>query len=582
MASIFRLSPANPLQFFHQNDIFGNLSAATANMGALNPNYNNYEFDTDLFARNIKPFLMQRGYASPWQVNDVVKVQWVGKDYSSLGLGEDYIVYLLDKNGYTVKTLSIGTDIKYTDLAGGTESVYLATCLLWDVEEGIYFVQCYKRGSGPDPDYWLISEPIEVKENWEGTSLVKYKNSYNAYGLYFDMTTVTVCFQRRFFGCLQEFTPQSNFEVYEDDPRDLQMLGGDAYRSWTFSISNKKGVPDYEKDKLERIFLHDEVTVDGRSVTRESGSKVEASVINGMALHNVSIKLREKNSTANLDIPNLGGNIDVAVYPSSKVFWVDNLVFQGLYDLPVQKFFTSKARFLGYMNNGWLEAYTHHLTEDTMFMAVDGRGKIVLKANNQDDFDDWSGTVIDTILPYWIKMDTHLYGVNTTSITTITVPSGTRHYAVSLSDNTVLESLTAITTDTDVTRVSPNDETYYIFMDYAHILNISGDSVTIGLDGEIPPTTVTLEIESNILRDFGADFFNLANGTFNNLDLLANNLSNTSVNKILLQSYEALKAKRISATTTIDISGGTNSAPSNDVFVYISQIVNSGGTVAHN
>jgi len=63
---------------------------------------------------------------------------------------------------------------------------------------------------------------------------------------------------------------------------------------------------------------------------------------------------------------------------------------------------------------------------------------------------------------------------------------------------------------------------------------------------------------------------------------LANNLSNTSVNKILLQSYEALKAKRISATTTIDISGGTNSAPSNDVFVYISQIVNSGGTVAHN
>lgn len=585
MASIFRLSPANPLQFFNQVEVFGNVSASTASLNVLNPNYNNFEFDTHFFRSNIKPWLMQKGYASPWQINDVAKVQWVGKDYSSLGLGEDYICYLLDKDGNTVKTLSVGTDIKYTDLAGGTESVYLASCLLWDVEEGVYFLQLFKRGSFSEPDYWLISEPLEVREQWSNTSLVRYKNSRNDYGLYYDMTTVTVCFQRRFFGYLTEFTPQSQFEVYENDPRDLTMLGGDAYRGWTFTVSAKYGVPDWEKDKLERIFLHDDVTVDGRSVTRESGAKVEVAQINGTALSNVSIKLREKDSEANLDVPNLGGVIEVYNEPQSKNFYVHRLMFQGTTPINIKKFFTSKARFLAYINNYLLSTYTHWETKDTMFMGIDARGKIVLRTSDQTIFDDYSGTVIDKILQSWVKLHTHpLVGIYDTIITSLTIPSGTHYYCVFKDDNTELEAYTTVTGNTNVTRTSPSDETYYVFFDYATVVGFSGDNILQELNGELPPQTTTLECELNVLNIIDGDWFNLGTGGINAINLFGNLLNTTSVNKILLAAYEGMVSGKIaqSGSRYIDLTGGTNSAPSADAKIYVSKLVAAGWTVIHN
>jgi hypothetical protein len=578
MASIFRLSPANPLQFFNQIDIFGNVNSPTANLNAPNPNYNNLEFDQDFFRRNLKPWLMQKSYAAPYQVNDVVKVQWIGKLYSGLSLGEDYIVYLLDKDGNTVKTLSVGTEIKTDDLAGGTETVYMASCLLWDVEEGVYFVQCYKRGVGSDPDYWLISEPIEVREEWKNSSLVKYKNSVNDYGLIYDMSSVVVCFQRRFFGYLSEFTPQSSFEVYENDPRDLTMLGGDAYRGWKFAVH---GICDWEKDKLERIFLHDDVSIDGRTVTRESGSKLEIQPIVAMGVSNVTLSLREKDSLANLDVIDYG-NIDVIDYPASKIFWVHNLMFQGTTPLTIQKFFTSKARFLAFLNNYWLSIYTHSQTQDEIYFAVDGRNKLVMRPQNSTVFGDFENTTIDRILPYWVKITTTISPANDTLITSINSTTG-KYYAVAKEDNTIITNQTSLTSPTTtITRVSPTNETYYIFFNYATLVGFGGDTILTALDGELSPECLTLECELNYLTDLGTNFFNLGNGNFNFLNFYGNRLTTHSVNIILSKLYESVKNKKIASTGTIDLSYTNNSAPSTDARIYVSQLTALGWTVAVN
>jgi len=153
----------------------------------------------------------------------------------------------------------------------------------------VYYVVIQAGGATP-----VISEGIQFATTWPVSLLFQYSNSSNK------QSTVWSTGYRGAFraeGWIDEFSAESKFTTYEDQPADITLLNAIPYRKFRLNISAPKGVPDWVWDKVKRIMLLDTVTIDGHAYTLEEGAKAEVKKTDSWPKRYWSIEIREaKNS----------------------------------------------------------------------------------------------------------------------------------------------------------------------------------------------------------------------------------------------------------------------------------------------
>lgn len=144
------------------------------------------------------------------------------------------------------------------------------------------------------------SNTIQVKENHEDTVLLKYRNSYNKFGIIFDTDVV---FYTRVEGSVRNYEPKSNDEIYNDQIMNATKLYSVPYNIFTFFAGGSLGIPDYMIDLVNRIFSCNMIKIDDYwfekiegaewSVERVDDYPFAAISINIMpAINNISEQIR--------------------------------------------------------------------------------------------------------------------------------------------------------------------------------------------------------------------------------------------------------------------------------------------------
>jgi len=144
-----------------------------------------------------------------------------------------------------------------------------------------------------------ISEPLYIKASHDDTLLFEYTNSKNKQSVVFS-TGYAPSF--RIEGWLDEFTPDSTFTTYVNQPADIELLNGIAHRTFRLNIGNRYGSPDWAADKVNRIMLLNTVKIDGQYFSRDSDAKFEKQSTPGTALKFWSLVIREANNRDGLSI----------------------------------------------------------------------------------------------------------------------------------------------------------------------------------------------------------------------------------------------------------------------------------------
>lgn len=118
----------------------------------------------------------------------------------------------------------------------------------------------------------IFSEPIHISEKHDNTILFEYKNSENKFSVIFSNDFV---FKFRVEGTLQDFTPSSDDEIYNDQRHSPTLLFSQPFRKFNLYIGGAGGVPDWVSDKVNRIMSCDMVAIDGYFFNKEEGSTWE-------------------------------------------------------------------------------------------------------------------------------------------------------------------------------------------------------------------------------------------------------------------------------------------------------------------
>jgi hypothetical protein len=568
----FNISQANPLKFYKQADVFNTI--ANTDLNTFNPQFNKRNFDDDFYYRNIDRWVESRLYYQQFQQSDSIRLQWGGTDLLSGGI-IPYKVSILDCNGKIVKQVA-GTFLypTYPVLFNG-DYLWQTSIDLYNVPEGRYIVQI-KRESNlfGVPDSCLISEPIEIKTIHRDSKLFNYQNSVNANDIYFE---TGIQFQFRIDASFTELTTNSKFNVYEDQPMNLELLGGVKYREWTLNFRN---IPLWVCDKLELLFLHDNLKIDGIFYTRIEGSKIEIVNNEGNSLCSAEIKVREKINKISLEVSSVYTrrfhiNNNTYILSNSRAFYVDSLTY-GTTTITIEKYFLGHTEFLNYLN---LTISANALTSNTdyCFFAVNDLGELILNTN-LTAFNSLTIFTLNNLIDTFIELDVE----NTTSNhfeIEITRNVANAKYAVFSNDGTALHK--GLSTGfffsfsgNIVTRTS----TIFVFITHMDEINVDSLIDIVGIGGNFHQSAYYLYVVNKKLRYFKNNFL-LNTNNFNQIYILDNNLSTNEIIKLLSYLWEV---KSLGSSGFFDTRNQIPQAPlGNDIGVntFINKLTNLGWSI---
>jgi hypothetical protein len=252
-----------------------------------NPQYNFVHMDDDWYINQVNFWTFKENYFQKWQLNDTIPIQILTNSIGSANV----LVYLCTAPGKTQlvatipMTVVMGSPLQapYIQLEATINPVALG------LSTKVYYVVIQAGGATP-----VISEGIQFATTWPVSLLLQYSNSSNK------QSTVWSTGYRGAFraeGWIDDFSAESKFTTYEDQPADITLLNAIPYRKFRLNISAPRGVPDWVWDKVKRIMLLDTVTIDGHAYTLEEGAKAEVKKTDSWPKRYWSIEIREaKNS----------------------------------------------------------------------------------------------------------------------------------------------------------------------------------------------------------------------------------------------------------------------------------------------
>lgn len=480
MANIFEIAKINPLRVIWQANKLAQ-DSGTIHYQAFNPSFNTKDFDSAFYYDSIRYYEQKEGYCQPYQQSDTIIFQFMTND----NVHTHYTAQLLDKDGLLYST--IGNPYEFSATYDSL-SAYRFTIPLYNIAEGTYFlrIQYY---DGVSEQVLIISEPFEVKQIHPKTIRIDYHNSFNDWSYVFESGVVP---QFRVHGCISEVKPDSKFNVYEDQPLNTEMVSGIAFRQLVLSVGHgRKGVPEWIADKLERIFLCDTIKVEGKAVTRESGSKWEKNNNDGLPLSWYSLKLRERYNTDTYNIAQLTSI--VGDMPQTRFFFIEDMTIDGS-TVNVRKGFNGKRNFLDYLNS------SQNTTEG--YWGEDVNNKLI--------FVKYEGATVSTntlsaanTLAYGTRYTVKGAGDLELDITNNT--GGTVYYAVVPNNGGANTNKTSLT-NTSVANIAKTftgtsvKEFYLYVSDMSEFYDDATNISIISLGGDFPPNMLSFK-PSNIPND---------------------------------------------------------------------------------
>jgi len=553
MAYKFQIPQINPLKFYHQADIINTPAFTQATYGTFNPNLNTRSMDADFFQRNIRSWADKVRYWQPFQQGDYLCLTWLGENSGATG---PYHVRFIDCDGKTVKSVA-GTK-HGTPLPSG-DYIWYCKIPLWEIQEGRYFIQLLYSGFLTAKDFFVVSEPIEIKETHPETLLFKYRNSYNDQGVFYEISAIE--FYYRVNAALTDLSTGSKFEVYEDQPLNLQLLSGVPYREWTLGIGvANKPVPDYQIDKMERILLSDTLWIDSRQYTRTDGSKLEVERVEKHPLVTATIAIREKENDQTT-IVNALYPISFGTVPDSGAFYVHTLDSSAPGSTNIRRWFNSPKQFVAYLNTVFFATYYN----PTNYFSVTDANEIFMTTDDSVLHAVYAAlTWSFTTYPYYLEMDIEATaGVVDLIISTTSSPSSVSYafFDTTMDDVPTLGSGTTFSL-TKTYTAGTKDTARFFFTSPCTNLDISGsDALIKALGGLLSPAFESLGAGDNAIRRVKNNIFKTVTGSsILGVDLSGNNLSHGNVNSLIQWAGESLPAFDLGGNS-LELNDQTPAAP---------------------
>ncbi len=566
MADIFNIPKINPVKFYPLREAFtSELSPTPFKEKVDNMQFNSLYMDDDFQFNLIKDYIQARQWAKPFQVDDVISVQWEGIDTTAA----TYQVIVVNEYGTIIKQFDSTTSGAWV-ISGGRK-IFQFALPLWDIEEGYYCIMLKKVGTFSNSDFAVISEPLDIREYHPKTILHKYKHSSNDYGIYFD---TNICFQIRLPAVISELNPNSRFSVYENQPLDLEMLGGISYREWMY---NTDKLPEYVIDQMEAITLCDDITYDGKAFTRTDGSKFEPQDNKLSILKMSKITLREKDNDHALIITNTN-KIVLGEMPTTDVFFVSEITISSIPStITIQKYFKGVRRFLAYMNNVVAEYYL--TTSNTSYYGVNKAGSIVFYTTDTATYTVMEGAIFGPILPYWISVKVRKNGaLEDVEIENNNVVAVGGSYAFLDEENTLIDYDTFVGSYI-LTATAVGEKTYYLFFDSSEGISLENtENIISEIGGQLEPDTVSFICTNNTLKKVNNDLTSHCGGALELIDLSNNNLSTNMISTVLRQVYECNVRNGLN-TSAFTLELTSNNPPTVESSIFTSALVDDGAII---
>jgi hypothetical protein len=540
MANIFEIPLLNPLRAIWQSDKLNADPSGTVLYQAFNSAYNYRNIDSDWYYRTLKEYEQKQPYVQPFQQSDTIRVQWIGSDNTS---GYYDHVRLLDSNGSDT-----GVQISVGSMVVGSNTLYTITLPLWNINEGKYFLSVYHHPLSNEKTC-IVFEPFYVKQVHIKTVRIDYYNSFNDQSVIYPTSAYIP--QIRVHGCITDVTNESKFNVYEDQPMNVEMVSGIPYRTFELTLGGSKGIPQWYADIIERALLTDTLMIDGIAYTRAEGAKLESKKEAGKPLNMYTIKLRERYNTATLDIVQKKSYV-VGGMPQTNYFWIETMTINNA-SVDVRRMFKGKRNFLDYLNATYLLTYG--------YWAEDYNNKLVFVLNSiTTSINTTTLTTVNT-LAYGIRF--RCVGTGDFTID-LSAPASSNFYAVAYSDGSASINKTALAVFTSITTITKsfgfnNVKDVFIFGSNIKTYDTTSSTIKITeVDGDLAIGCTDLSMSSIISTNTIGNLFkymtSLKRLLFNDLSL-----SSSMIDSIIMNLYDA--RTRLHSTCIIYLNGQTPSAP---------------------
>lgn len=252
------------------------------------------------FERRNDRFTEQPEYLQKWQKTDSIKLQFVTAGYGALTLK------VFDAKGYQI-------EIKAFDIVA--EAAVKLPYVLQQIEidlstyaEGIIGMSVYADPEVP----LLLSEWMEVAEDWPETYRLDYWNTNNKFSAYFAAWRPCIRVEANFM----PIDPDADFTDYEDELKDLEMLEGRPFDRRDLIVGAGNGIPDWMARKIRFMLLLNRCAVEGDYWTRSPQSKFEkANAVPGWPMYYYLIQVWPTRANTGLSItPDSVPNDDTISY----------------------------------------------------------------------------------------------------------------------------------------------------------------------------------------------------------------------------------------------------------------------------
>lgn len=268
MANLLYIPYLNPVRFYASD-------RATTDV------YQTPHFEDFPLAERLLPWQSPADYAQPWQVDDIIKLQFESTF-------DPLIVELIDENGGAAITLPalVGLPNRYYP---NTYS-YEVSMSLASVLTGCYRLRLTAGPSGPTQKTYLSGWLYISEDPIPNTVLIEYWNSR----FYDDVVFETgIKFQMRLPGHFGFLKPGSSEERYKDQRFNPAVLSRRNFRQFDLVLGDEFGLPDEVIDTVNRITGCNNLLIDGKSFAVAEGAAFEFQDVQNYPKRGVKLVVEE-------------------------------------------------------------------------------------------------------------------------------------------------------------------------------------------------------------------------------------------------------------------------------------------------
>lgn len=270
------------------------------------PKYRSKRIDNYLFAQTIRKWNQKVIYRQKWQTTDVIYLQFESNF-------DPIDVNLINCAGITVETIA-AIQKRVNKYEPGLY-VYEVAISLAAIPPGVYNL------SVELPDRVLISEPQDIRDVWENTLLLSYRNSKYHEDVIWE--TGIKC-EFRIEGREGFLAMGSEDTLYSNQKMNPKVLSSKTFENYPYTFGGTKGMPDWAARTVFKIFSCDEVTIDGVYFSRNNDSKWSYKETERYQMRTMTTTLQEGLNRSSIII-------NPTVDPNKKLLYVYNIKSGKLY-----------------------------------------------------------------------------------------------------------------------------------------------------------------------------------------------------------------------------------------------------------